>query len=241
MRYKVCISYDGFNYYGFQKQKDKCSIQSEIERVLSKIFNESINVIGCSRTDKGVHASVFYFHFDSDKTRSVDKLKISMNKLLNKDIYVRSIEITDIDFHARYSVKSKEYVYLINMGEYNPISRNYVYQYNKSIDVSKLESSASYLIGKHNFKSFTSDDERKDYTRTIYYIKFSIDKDILKISICGDGFLKYMVRNIVGLFIDVNEGLKSVSDISLILSSMDRTKLGKRIESCGLYLNEVNY
>lgn len=240
MRYKVCICYDGTNYYGFQKQKDKLTIQSELERVLSKIFNESINITGCSRTDRGVHANNFYFHFDTQKEKDTSKLVVSMNKLLSKDIYTKSISKVNNEFHARYSVISKEYIYLIDTGVYKPTLRNILLEYNKNIDVSKLEKASKYLIGTHDFKSFTSD-ERENTIRTINYIKFEKDKDILKIRINGDGFLKYMIRNIVGLFLEINEGIKSVSDVSKILESKDRTKLGKKIESSGLYLNEVNY
>lgn len=123
---------------------------------------------------------------------------------------------------------------------YKPTLRNILLEYNKNIDVSKLEKASKYLIGTHDFKSFTSD-ERENTIRTINYIKFEKDKDILKIRINGDGFLKYMIRNIVGLFLEINEGIKSVSDVSKILESKDRTRLGKKTESSGLYLNEVNY
>ena len=123
---------------------------------------------------------------------------------------------------------------------YKPTLRNILLEYNKNIDVSKLEKASNYLIGTHDFKSFTSD-ERENTIRTINYIKFEKDKDILKIRINGDGFLKYMIRNIVGLFLEINEGIKSVSDVSKILESKDRTRLGKKTESSGLYLNEVNY
>ena len=123
---------------------------------------------------------------------------------------------------------------------YKPTLRNILLEYNKNIDVSKLEKASNYLIGTHDFKSFTSD-ERENTIRTINYINFEKDKDIFKIRINGDGFLKYMIRNIVGLFLEINEGIKSVSDVSKILESKDRTKLGKKTESSGLYLNEVNY
>ena len=123
---------------------------------------------------------------------------------------------------------------------YKPTLRNILLEYNKNIDVSKLEKASKYLIGTHDFKSFTSD-ERENTIRTINYIKFEKDKDILKIRINGDGFLKYMIRNIVGLFLEINEGIKSVSDVSKILESKDRTRLGKKTESSGLFLNEVNY
>ena len=123
---------------------------------------------------------------------------------------------------------------------YKPTLRNILLEYNKNIDVSKLEKASKYLIGTHDFKSFTSD-ERENTIRTINYINFEKDKDIFKIRINGDGFLKYMIRNIVGLFLEINEGIKSVSDVSKILESKDRTRLGKKTESSGLYLNEVNY
>jgi len=163
-----------------------------------------------------------------------------MNKLLPKDIYTKSISKVNNEFHARYSVISKEYIYLIDTGVYKPTLRNILLEYNKNIDVSKLEKASKYLIGTHDFKSFTSD-ERQNTIRTINYINFEKDKDILKIRINGDGFLKYMIRNIVGLFLEINEGIKSVSDVSKILESKDRTRLGKKTESSGLYLNEVNY
>lgn len=241
MRYKVVIKYDGTNYYGFQKQKDKITIQSELERVLSKIFNESINITGCSRTDKKVHANYFVFHFDSDKEKNTSKLMISMNKLLPEDIYVKDVNVVGNLFHARYSVVSKKYMYVINMEEFDPVTRNIILQYGKKIDINLLKEASKYLIGKHDFKSFTSDNEKESTIRTINYINFEIDKNLCKIYISGDGFLKYMVRNIVGLFLEINDGIKSVNDVNKVLESKDRTKLGKKALPNGLYLEEVIY
>lgn len=241
MRYKVVIKYDGTNYYGFQKQKDKITIQSELEKVLSKIFNESINITGCSRTDKKVHANYFVFHFDSDKEKNTSKLMISMNKLLPEDIYVKGVNVANNLFHARYSVVSKKYMYVINMKEFDPVTRNIILQYGKKIDINLLKEASKYLIGKHDFKSFTSDNEKESTIRTINYINFEIDKNLLKIYISGDGFLKYMVRNIVGLFLEINDGIKSVNDVNKVLESKDRTMLGKKALPNGLYLEEVIY
>lgn len=241
MRYKVVIKYDGTNYYGFQKQKDKITIQSELEKVLSKIFNESINITGCSRTDKKVHANYFVFHFDSDKEKNTSKLMISMNKLLPEDIYVKGVNVANNLFHARYSVVSKKYMYVINMKEFDPVTRNIILQYGKKIDINLLKEASKYLIGKHDFKSFTSDNEKESTIRTINYINFEIDKNLLKIYISGDGFLKYMVRNIVGLFLEINDGIKNVNDVNKVLESKDRTKLGKKALPNGLYLEEVIY
>lgn len=241
MRYLVCMSYDGSKYYGFQIQKDKITIEGEIESILSKILNEPINIIGCSRTDKGVHANEFYFHFDTNKELNINKLIYSLNKLTDDSLYIKNIKVVDDTFHARYSVKDKEYLYIINMNEYSPVKRNIELEYNKSINIDLIKEASTYLLGTHNFKSFTSDNEKNNYVRTINYIKFEYDNGLLKIYINADGFLKYMVRNIIGLFIEINEGKKSIEDINDILVSEDRTKLGITCSSQGLYLNKVNY
>lgn len=241
MRYLVNISYDGSDYYGFQIQKNKKTIEGEIESVLSKILNDNINIIGCSRTDKGVHAKDFYFHFDTLKEINIDKLMYALNRLTTDNIYIRNIRKVEDNFHARYNVINKEYVYVINMGEYTPYKRNIELEYNKSIDIDKLKIASKYLIGEHNFKSFTSGNEVDNYVRKINYINFEVKNDILKIYINGNGFLKYMVRNIVGLFLNINENKISIEDIPNIMDSLDRSKLGEKVSSSGLFLNKVNY
>lgn len=241
MRYLVNMCYDGTDYYGFQIQKDMKTIQGDVERILSKILNENINIVGCSRTDKGVHANDYYFHFETFKEFDLGKLTKSLNSLLDDSIYIKNIKEVDNEFHARYSVKDKEYLYVINTGEYCPTRRNIELEYNKCIDVELLKEASKYLIGKHDFKSFTSDNERDNFVRTINYIKFEEKNEILNIYINADGFLKYMVRNIVGLFLELNDGKKNLTDIEKILESKDRTMLGVCAPSVGLYLNKVNY
>lgn len=241
MRYLVNISYNGELYYGYQKQPHKPTIEENIETCLSKILNQKINITGSSRTDRKVHALDFYFHFDYEKELDTEKVKKSLNSLTNEDIYIKSIKQVDDNFHARYSVLNKEYKYIINTGEYNPIKRNIELQYNKKINIDLIKEASKYLIGTHNFKSFTSDTEKENYTRTINYINIVEESEIITIYINADGFLKYMVRNIVGLFLDINEGKKEISDIPYILNSLDRRVLGTKVEPVGLYLNKVNY
>ncbi len=122
----MTFSYDGTLYSGYQKQNDRVSIQEELERVLSIIFNEKIKISSSGRTDSGVHALNQTAHFDS-KEVDISKLKHYINSLINKDIYIKKIKKVSNNFHARYNVKKKEYIYKINVGEYNPIQRNYVY------------------------------------------------------------------------------------------------------------------
>lgn len=241
MRYLCEISYDGYLFYGFQRQKDKRTVCSLVEEVLRKVLNENILIVGASRTDRGVHANSFYFHFDCEKVLDTEKLKVSLNKLISNDIYFKNITIVNEDFHARYSVKSKEYVYVINMGEYNPTRRNYELEYNKKINIKLLKKASKYLVGEHDFKSFTSDSTGKNTVRKVNYIKFKKNKNLLIISIEANGFLKYMIRNIIGLFLEINENKKTPIMTKEILESKDRTKLGIKAPSSGLYLNKIKY
>lgn len=241
MRYLVNLKYDGSTFYGFQIQNDKRTVEGEITLVLSKILNESVKIVGCSRTDRGVHANDFYFHFDTFKEINVDKLKHSMNSMLSDDMYIKKIKVVNDDFHARYFVKDKEYKYIINTGEYEPIKRNYELQYCKVINVNLLEKASRLLVGEHDFKAFTSDNEREKTIRCVNYIRIEKVNDIVNIYVNANGFLKYMVRNIVGLLLEVNDGKKNIEDIQRILSSNDRRELGICAKPNGLYLNKVSY
>ncbi len=242
MRYLMTFSYDGTSYNGYQKQKNKNTIQDNIEINLSKIFNQNIKISASGRTDAGVHAINQKAHFDIDSEINIDKIKHSLNKMINDDIYIKDIVKVSNDFHARFSVKEKEYIYKINIGEYNPLDRNYIYQYNRNLNIDKMREASSYLIGTHNFKSLTkSNAEKDDYIRTIYSIDFILEEDILTIKFIGTGFLRYMVRNIVGLLIEVGINKRNPKDIESILNALDRQKSGITAPPQGLYLKNVKY
>ena len=161
------------------------------------------------------------------------------------DIYVKKIEEVSDDFHARFSAIGKEYVYKINMGEYNPIERNYVYQYNKKLDVVEMERALKYLEWTHDFTSFSkADDEKDDYVRTIVQANLIRDlKNVNKVTISflGTGFLRYQVRNMIGTLIEIGEGKRKSEDIIKILKEKDRRKAGKTASPVGLYLKDVLY
>ncbi len=240
MRYLINMSYDGSKFYGYQVQKNNKTVEGEIEKVLSKILDTNINTIGSSRTDKGVHAINQYCHFDYDKNINIKKLTHSMNSLLDDSIYIKKIKKVDDNFHARYNVINKEYIYKINIGEYNPIEKDYVLQYNKGIDKTLLNEFIRLMSGKHNFKSFTSDKDNKEFERDII-IDYKISNNILYLRFYSSGFLRYMIRNIVGLLLDINDGKKSLSDIEFIFNSKNRCSAGSCASGCGLYLNKVEY
>lgn len=245
-RYFITFSYDGTNFSGYQKQHRERTIQNELEKALKEINeNKKVEVHASGRTDAKVHALNQKAHFDLDIKITKEKLKKALNSLLPEDIHIKNVEEVSDNFHARYNAKGKEYIYKINMGEYNPLERNYVYQYNNRLDVTEIERAMKYLEGTHNFKSFTKTDEEKDdYVRTLSQTNLIRDlKDVNKITLVfvGTGFLRYMVRNMVGTLIEVGEGKRKSEDIITILKEQNRAHAGKTAAPEGLYLKNVFY
>ena len=246
MRYFMTFSYDGSDFSGYQKQPKARTVQGEIESVIKKLNKDKdVSVVASGRTDAGVHAMNQKAHFDLDTKQDCDKLMHSINSMLPVDIHVKTLEEVSDNFHARFDATGKEYIYLINMGEYNPLERKYVYQHNKKLDVVEMERAMKYLEGTHNFKAFTKVDEEKEgYVRTLSQTNLIRDlKDVNKITLVfiGTGFLRYMVRNIVGTLIEIGEGKRRSEEIIEILKSEDRTRAGKTDNPEGLYLKNVFY
>ena len=246
MRYFMTFSYDGSDFKGYQKQPKSRTVQGELESVLKKINGEnSVSVVASGRTDSGVHAMNQKAHFDLETTIDCDKLLHSINSMLPEDIYVKQLEEVSDNFHARFNAIGKEYVYQINMGEYNPLERKYVYQHSSKLDVAEMQRAMKYLEGTHSFRAFTKvDEEKEDYVRTLSQTNLLRDlKDINKITLVfiGTGFMRYMVRYMVGTLIEIGEGKRRSEEIIDILKSEDRTLAGKTAHPEGLYLKNVFY
>ena len=243
MRFLITFSYDGTNFNGYQRQEGLRTIQEEMENALKYINGGKDTILNSSgRTDKGVHALCAKAHVDMDVLITPYKLMRAMNSNLPSDIHVISTEIVDNDFHARYMVKEKEYQYKLNMGEYNPIERNYVYQYCKKLDVNLMQEAIKHFLGTHSFKSFTPNkDKRENYIRTITYASITEKNNILTFTFRGNGFIKYQIRNMVGYLIRVGEGKKNGKDIPKILEKEDRRLASITAHSEGLYLTNVKY
>ena len=245
MRYLITFSYDGSKFKGYQKQPRLKTVQGEIEKALKELSNKDISISGSGRTDAGVHALNQRAHFDLDMNITCDKLQKALNSLLSDYIYIKKVEEVSEDFHARFNVSAKEYIYKINMGEYSPIEKDYIYQYNKKLDLVEMERALKYLEGTHDFKSFSkADEEKEDFTRTIIQTNLIRNvKDVNRfiISFLGTGFLRYQVRNMVGLLIEIGEGKRKSEDILEILEAKDRRKAGITAPPEGLYLKDVFY
>ena len=243
MKYLLKFSYDGSNFNGFQRQPNKRTIQDELEKALKEV-NDGVDakLVATGRTDKGVHAISQYAHCIINVDITEYKLKRALNSKLPDDIHIISAKTVDKDFNARYMVKEKTYKYLINLGEYNPIERNYIYQYNYKLDVDKMKEVIKLFEGEHDFRAFvTENKEKENCIRTIFKTSIKEKDDILEIKFTGNGFLKYQVRNMVGILIRVGEGKLDKKEVEEILKSKDRTKSGKTAPAKGLYLVDVKY
>lgn len=241
-RYLIDFSYSGANFSGYQKQPGKRTVQDEIEKVLSSINNNSVKLTSSGRTDALVNAIHQKAHFDLDKEIGAYKLNGALNSYLPDDIYVNSVTKVDNLFHARYMVKSKTYEYLINTGDYNPLLRTHVYQYCKPLNIRKMKKAVKYFIGKHDFTTFVSaEDKKEDKVREIYDASVDEKEGIIKITFKGSGFLKYQVRNMVGTLIKIGEE-KVLPDIILsLLEKKDRKCAFLCAPAQGLTLTDVKH
>ena len=243
MRYLIKFSYDGSNYKGFQTQKGYETIQEKMEIALTKINNGKYTPITATgRTDKGVHALAQYGHADINVNINEKKLKRALNSNLPNDIHVIETEIVDDNFHTRYNAIEKTYKYIINIGEYNPLERKYAFQYNYKLNVDNMRKAIKYFEGEHDFRAFVTDNkEKENCVRNINYTNIIEENDKIIITFKGTGFLRYQVRNMVGILIRVGENKLSPKTVKDIIESKDRTKSGKTAPAEGLYLVDVSF
>lgn len=243
MRVMVIFSYDGTKFHGFERQIGYRTVQDELEKSLKYINNnKEVKIVASGRTDKGVHAKGQVMHFNIDVNITMYKLKCAMNSLLPDDIHIISTKVVDDDFHARYMSLEKIYEYKLNMGEYNPCCRNYIYQFNKKLDIDKMKEAIKFFIGVHDFKAFTPNkDIRDNYVREIYDANILVKDDIITFTFRGNGFIKYQVRNMVGLLIEIGLLKKKPESVLKILESKNRSNYFKTAHPEGLYLVKVIY
>lgn len=243
MKFLIKFAYDGTNFSGFQYQPGKRTIEEELNKVLIKINNNhKTTIVATGRTDAKVHALSQYAHVNLDVNITEYKLKRAMNSYLDDDIHVLEVKKVDDSFHARYNVLSKTYKYYINLGEYNPTRRNYELQYNHTLNIEKMKEAIKVFLGEHDYRAFVTQNKEKDNCiRTITKAEIEEKNNILIITFTGNGFLRYQVRNMVGILIRIGENKLTKEQLSEILLSCDRTKSGKTAPACGLYLEKVDF
>lgn len=242
-RVKLTVSYDGTNYCGWQVQPNGVTIESELNQHLSELLKEEIHVIGASRTDAGVHAMGNVAVFDTQARMPAEKISFAMNTRLPEDIRIQRSEEVPADFHPRFQKTIKTYEYRIcNRTFPDPCSRLYALHYYWNLDEQKMQQAADYLIGTHDFTSFcTHKPEITDHVRTIYSLDVLREGDMIRIRICGNGFLYNMVRIITGTLLRVGSGMLSPEEIPEILAARSRSRAGETARPHGLTLVEIRY
>jgi len=241
---KITVEYDGTRYKGWQKQKEGVpTIQEKIENVLSKMTGEKVQVVGCGRTDSGVHAENYIANFHTDCEYSVDAMLDYLYEYLPEDIVVKSMKDTSERFHARYNVKSKTYVYRINNNRFrNVFNRKFVYHTDEKLDLDQMRKGAEYLIGTHDFQSFTSlKTSSKPTVRNINYINVTENDGMVEIEVNGNSFLLNMVRIIAGTLLEVSKGNLKPADVEKILNEKRRSEAGPIAQAKGLCLKSLEY
>lgn len=240
---KLVIEYDGTNYSGWQNQENAITVQEVLEKKIKELTLETVRLIGSGRTDSGVHAKGQVANFFTRSTIPGEKFKYVLNNILPDDIKIMDSCEVDLNFHSRFSAKRKRYRYVIyNKDMPSPIHRLYSFHYKYHLDIEKMQEAADYLIGTHDFNSFMSTGAVvKDTIRTIYELKIEKEDEYILITTEGNSYLKYMVRNIVGVLLKVGSGRIEPKAMLSILESKDRNKAGITAPPQGLFLEKVYY
>lgn len=243
MRVKLTVAYDGTNYSGWQVQPNGVTIQQRINEAVSDLFGKPIEVIGASRTDAGVHAMGNVCVFDAETRMPAEKISYALNQRLPEDIVVVDSCQEDDDFHPRYARSRKTYEYrILNRRFPDPNRSRNTYFYHRPLDVDAMKLAASYLVGRHDFKSFASTHmQSKGSVRILYSCGVRQEEDLIIIRVCGSGFLYNMVRIIAGTLIKVGEGDIAAETMPEILATCDRSAAGPTAPSQGLTLMEIEY
>ncbi|MCM8825658.1 MAG: tRNA pseudouridine(38-40) synthase TruA [Candidatus Omnitrophica bacterium] len=248
LRFKAVITYDGSDFSGWQIQPGKKTIQEEIEKVLSRIFQKRIKIQSSGRTDSGVHATKHVISFALETDMRPEQIRKAMNALLDKHIRVKNVSIASESFHPRFDAKKKIYRYLLT-GFNSPFLLDRAWYIPEKICISRMKEAASFIAGTQDFSCFQASGRKaKNTVRTIEYIKikkeyfcFDPDVSIISIEICGTGFLYKMARNIVGTLVDAGRKRIEPEQIKRIIASKDRRLASPTAPAYGLYLKNVIY
>ncbi len=238
------IAFDGAAFHGWQQQENAVSVQGELKKAWESLTGEKPNIIGCSRTDAGVHANEYFFNVRTESNIPAESFPIALSSAkLPKEISVYSCQEVDYEFNARFDCVKKEYEYVIeNTLVPSPFMFKRAFNYKYKIDVDLMNKAAQSFVGTYDFSAFCAADAQvKSKVRTIYSACVFRDGDLVKFRVCGNGFLYNMVRIMAGTLLYVNNGKIKAEDIPHIINSGDRTKAGITAVPDGLYLNKVYY
>ncbi|MBO0724320.1 MAG: tRNA pseudouridine(38-40) synthase TruA [Blastocatellia bacterium] len=243
MKYRITLAYDGADYFGWQTQVGRPTIQSVLNGALEKLEGAPVTTHGAGRTDAGVHAEGQVVSFRLSREWGGGELRRAINGNLPPDIRVINAATVDEEFHARFDATGKTYRYQIYLAEVmSPFLIRYAWHYPYSLDVERLAEEGEALLGTRDFTAFTvADCETKSLTRTITEVEVERERDLLKIFFTGDGFLRYQVRTMVAALVESNRGRLRAGSVSELIESKDRAGAGAPAPARGLTLMKVEY
>ncbi len=245
-KYILKVSYDGSRYSGWQIQTNAKSIQEEIQKILSQILSKPISIYGSGRTDGGVHALGQVVHLAVEEPLDIQKLLQALNGLLPWDIRVKEISEVPLDFHARFSAIGKIYHYHFwNDPVIDPMYFPYRLHLRNAFDIDKVKSALPYFVGKKDFTTFANIRESnqilKNPVRHLKRLELIFQEGGFRLEFEGDGFLYKMVRNIVGVLIEIGQGRREIASIEDLFLKRDRQSIGSPAPAKGLFLQRVLY
>lgn len=240
----LTICYDGRHFHGWQIQQNAFTVQEAFQTALTKIIGDCFDLKGCSRTDTGVHANMYCISVKTPHPIPCERLAAALNRWLPLSVAVLHCREVADDFHARYSCKSKEYIYKIwNSPVRNPFLDGYALHYRYPLDAERLHQAAQAYVGRHDFTSFCTLDNREpgDMTREVKHFSVTREGEMVVMRVEADGFLYNMVRIMVGTLLRIAQGKIPPDGIPAIIAAKNRQLAGPTAQACGLYLNQVHY
>lgn len=241
-RYFIHLAYKGSRYFGWQIQPSHPSVQQEIETALTKLnSNKKIEIIGCGRTDTGVHAENYFAHFDSEKLLDTDQLKFKLNQILPEDIAIKSVFLVAPEWHARYSAISRTYHYRLHH-EKNPFLAETSWQFRQQLDLSKINQACNLIKNHEDFECFSKvNTDVGHFNCTIHHVQWKKTEQGYLFEVSANRFLRNMVRAMTGTLIDVGLSKISLKDVEHILNSKNRSLAGTSVPAHGLTLMDIKY
>lgn len=240
MRYRLTLSYAGTRYHGWQHQPNALTVQQVLEEALAMLLREPVEVVGCGRTDTGVHARYYVAHFDTSNPTSGEQIALRLNHILPPDMAIMGCEETSPDFHARYDALARTYEYWIARQK-TPFLPDMAYQFTAALDLEAMQQAAQQLLTFHDFAAFCK--QGSDNKTTLCQLSESAWQQrgqLLVYRVTADRFLRNMVRAIVGTLLEVGRHQRA-SDLSTLATGADRSMSGESVPAQGLYLVGVKY
>jgi len=241
VKYFLELSYNGANYHGWQRQNNASSVQEEIETALSNLLSEELGIIGCGRTDTGVHAQQYFAHFDFSEIENLEQLKFRLNAYLQESIVISRIHRMDDEAHARFSATERAYQYKIAFTK-DPFNHEFQWRILNPLNIQKMKEACTHFIGKKDFKAFCKQaDEQDSHICDLKMLSITETENGLLIEVRANRFMRNMVRAIVGTLVDVGRNQLEIEDLIKIIKSGVRSQAGASAPAKALFLTNIVY